>query len=611
MKKIFLFWLMTFQFGFSQNLILNNSFENGSSSKPTLEGELGSCDSWETLRNGTSGECSSSIGSSPDWFRTADGFFRIFDITGGHTGQCYVGTAANLEIVQQKLPQKLTTGLHRIKMFVRRGSNSMRPICTPLPSSTNPSTFCRFTNPCEALPHKSLNIFLSSSKMSYVDGDNVGATGNNTKVGNLQPSLKIDLPTDVMTDWIEVRAQFVNTEENLQWIGIEGLGNSGYTLIDDVSLEKISPSECAACENGGAINVTIVNSFGNPLKFKGLGNITNFKLTANRISNPTTPAYREFELKNPNCEFTFNHRREDGLPIEIVPIRYDIRVSNNCDFKKISFTSAHDLDLTALPPNSYLQGEQNYSKVNLSASCCQDELKLVGGMGGTYLTGLTNAGGADPCLNLSSYISLSMQNPAVYPKLTLKARKVANVYAFTTLKNIDIKAPKIILEKAVFMSSMAILGGTFTAINDCPPPITPLRQNDADNQKAANDASKNKAFLLENGETGSVGEVNPKSKLKIEGLKDGKYLDNLEEENYRFDLFPNPNSGKFTLVIEANGSISDYEMSVSDSQGKVIYNSNGTVNVNKEIELASLMQGIYFVKVVVGDKILFKRFSKI
>ncbi len=76
---------------------------------------------------------------------------------------------------------------------------------------------------------------------------------------------------------------------------------------------------------------------------------------------------------------------------------------------------------------------------------------------------------------------------------------------------------------------------------------------------------------------------------------------NAHNENTAISVYPNPNNGKFNIMItNISGSIN---MSVLDIQGQLIYseefdnyqiNSSGTYN--KEIDLSGNSKGIYFVK---------------
>jgi hypothetical protein len=66
-----------------------------------------------------------------------------------------------------------------------------------------------------------------------------------------------------------------------------------------------------------------------------------------------------------------------------------------------------------------------------------------------------------------------------------------------------------------------------------------------------------------------------------------------KKANYHFSLYPNPNSGKFMLNVEGVDDQSNYDISVSDVQVKIIYKSTCTINVKKEIDLSEFPMGIY------------------
>jgi Secretion system C-terminal sorting domain len=79
---------------------------------------------------------------------------------------------------------------------------------------------------------------------------------------------------------------------------------------------------------------------------------------------------------------------------------------------------------------------------------------------------------------------------------------------------------------------------------------------------------------------------------------------------YTFEVYPNPTSGEFSLIVEGDKSIK-YDINVSNLQGRIVYKSFGFINVNKNIDLNLLAKGIYFVKAIVGEKVFFQKITKI
>ena len=587
MKRILLFLILTYNISYAQNLISNNSFESGSNSKPNGAGQLNECNNWVSLTTGT-GPCGDSGGSSPDWFKSTEPFYRIIDANSSnisaHSGSAYVATAGNLEIIQQKLPNKLQPGLHLLKMFVKQSPiNSPVPCTLPNPPPLPGNTQCFAFHVCGAKPHTGLNIFLSKNKIEYLD-----LNASNTKKNNLQPTITMNLPTTEMTDWVEVKIEVMVREEDVEWIGIEGVNTneqnvvSYYTLIDDVSLEKRSLAQCKACgTNASAINVSIGNlNLPNPLRFIGLDNVTDFELKVYRGTLPTDLPARTIFLKNPRCIFQFNHKYDSGDPFIVATnSTYIIRASNDCDYKKYTFNSSNDVNQSNMPQNSYITGEQSSTKLNPLDNCCKDQLNLTGGtnIGGTFLS--------NECAYLDQYLGSS---PPL-PKLIFKARKSILVNSINSLKNTDLISPTIVLDGTVSNTSMTILEGTFIARNDCPPP----------------------PILLQKPNDSNTADINYTTSSKDDTVILTDDSNNIKNKNYVFNLYPNPTLGKFNLIIDgSDGSIS-YDINISDLQGKTVYTNIGYVNVNKDIDLSLLAKGMYFIKVIIGDKVFFQKVSKI
>lgn len=75
-----------------------------------------------------------------------------------------------------------------------------------------------------------------------------------------------------------------------------------------------------------------------------------------------------------------------------------------------------------------------------------------------------------------------------------------------------------------------------------------------------------------------------------------------------FSLYPNPNSGNFTVQFNSD-SINNVNIAVHDIQGRLIFNKkyNNTGLFNQNIELNNTQAGIYLVTVQDGDKKVVKR----
>jgi hypothetical protein len=67
------------------------------------------------------------------------------------------------------------------------------------------------------------------------------------------------------------------------------------------------------------------------------------------------------------------------------------------------------------------------------------------------------------------------------------------------------------------------------------------------------------------------------------------------------DIYPNPVTDKFTIEFK-NSPTSSYYFSINNMEGKEVLNGKLTETKN-EIDMRDIPQGIYFVKIILGDKI--------
>ncbi|QQS31222.1 MAG: PDZ domain-containing protein [Sphingobacteriales bacterium] len=98
---------------------------------------------------------------------------------------------------------------------------------------------------------------------------------------------------------------------------------------------------------------------------------------------------------------------------------------------------------------------------------------------------------------------------------------------------------------------------------------------------------------------------------KIANNSDAKTITNQPEALgiNNLSLFPNPNQGQFTLSFDA-ASNQPTSVRISDLSGREIYREDITNiegNYTKELDISSNSEGIYFLQIVQGDKILVKK----
>jgi uncharacterized membrane protein len=75
-------------------------------------------------------------------------------------------------------------------------------------------------------------------------------------------------------------------------------------------------------------------------------------------------------------------------------------------------------------------------------------------------------------------------------------------------------------------------------------------------------------------------------------------------------IFPNPNSGTFTLSVNAN--VGDLHIEITDITGRVVYSSlenNVSAGFTKQISLENISSGLYQVKLSAGNEQKVQRIS--
>ena len=93
----------------------------------------------------------------------------------------------------------------------------------------------------------------------------------------------------------------------------------------------------------------------------------------------------------------------------------------------------------------------------------------------------------------------------------------------------------------------------------------------------------------------------------IPNYLDATTLRVLQNNKIAFSITPNPASKQIDLVFDSN-FIEKYDWSIMDLTGKTIVQSNDSDA--KAINISSLQNGLYFLKVVVGSKATTKKFIK-
>lgn len=131
-------------------------------------------------------------------------------------------------------------------------------------------------------------------------------------------------------------------------------------------------------------------------------------------------------------------------------------------------------------------------------------------------------------------------------------------------------------------------------------------------------------FNAENAYTGTIDSILIKFVFTSDGIntnKEGWMIDNIvygtfigegvEEFNdsNSFNIYPNPNTGKFNLIMKNKQGIINNEINIYNILGeKVYYNPKFNEQTSSEIDLSSFQKGIYFIKIHTGAKIHAEKF---
>lgn len=82
-------------------------------------------------------------------------------------------------------------------------------------------------------------------------------------------------------------------------------------------------------------------------------------------------------------------------------------------------------------------------------------------------------------------------------------------------------------------------------------------------------------------------------------------VETMNDSDYSFNVYPNPNSGVFNFAYEGELSVKKMNLKIQNTLGKTIYFTSATILSNvykKSIDLSKEDKGIYFVEIIVDGK---------
>ncbi len=83
-------------------------------------------------------------------------------------------------------------------------------------------------------------------------------------------------------------------------------------------------------------------------------------------------------------------------------------------------------------------------------------------------------------------------------------------------------------------------------------------------------------------------------------------LRNKLKRQKNIQLYPNPNNGTFTILIDANNR-KDYHLEVLDLSGKIVYRKENLPSSHEVLNLKGIQSGFYLIKIFNSKDELFEK----
>lgn len=80
-----------------------------------------------------------------------------------------------------------------------------------------------------------------------------------------------------------------------------------------------------------------------------------------------------------------------------------------------------------------------------------------------------------------------------------------------------------------------------------------------------------------------------------------------EQNTTKTNIYPNPSKGVFYLTIDTEFTGNDISIEIADVSGKTVRTSKLKTQDARQVDLTGLNDGLYFVKLAVGNKITVRK----
>lgn len=596
MKKIISYYILIGLFSplwlFSQEL-KNGSFEEkdflATDNRPNRRAQIAKCADWK--------EDESFNGNfhTPDWLKSCEDHIFVEETVNGvgsaiaaQSGCGYAGMT-KAELIQQQVGEFEPETKYTLSFFIRliEGSgNFVNDGSVGTTTSLSTSTVFTWTNPTPVL-----NVMISNKKIKYENNvpgcdfnsaDKVSDSSRDIFELSTEP-INLSLANFPSGSWhkIEFDFQVPPNQFIYDYIAFEIDQCNGYLLIDNIVLEEIPCETCTTCSPyDGCIEYEDNGSYHTGFHysdatldaqpwtiFNGLSNVEEMILTIGTIDGTII---RQIVINQPGDTFEWDGRTESGSEAAAGAYFYTLVLTNDCQSRSIS---GQFNKFGTAPSINFEEYDECYVLPDdATPACCQECLILTSegiGCSGDIVFSGTEEFVATDKIEIGDNVQFAFGS-----NITFKAQEI-NISS-----NCDILA-----------------GGSITV--DCISGVEGCTNFAPNNPSNALIQEIDGNIVLKNEE--EEPENTPISEDKEEEIL-LKEIDIVEEEgtntsNENIVIYPNPNTGKFNLLLPLLEDNSAYNISIFSQSGIEIERHQLNGGSNTALDLTRYPAGLYFLKI--------------